>query len=189
MSTYLDVKAQISKLEKQAAELFKKEVAGVVAKIRTLMNDYGLTVADLKLAAPAAKASGTVRRKKVPGKLAGVPKYCDPVSGKTWTGHGKAPAWIAVAVKMGKKDDFLIEQKPPTKAPKENAPAKKRSTKRAPAHATKKTVVTVIAPKTPASPPRKAKKIAVATAKTASAKKAAKKPSGKPAAKIPTPAV
>ena len=188
MSTYLDVKAQISKLEKQAAELFKKEVAGVVAKIRTLMNDYGLTVADLKLAAPATKAPGAVRRKKVPGKPAGVPKYCDPVSGKTWTGHGKAPAWIAAAVKKGKKDDFLIEQKPPTKAPKENAPAKKRSTKRGPANATKKAVVAVTAPKTPAPPPRKAKKIAV-TAKTATAKKAAKKPSGKLAAKIPTPAV
>jgi hypothetical protein len=47
-------------------------------------------------------------------KTAGVPKYRDPLSGKTWTGKGKPPGWISEALKQGKaKDDFLIGKKTP----------------------------------------------------------------------------
>lgn len=108
MTTYRNVKAQIEKLEKQAADLLKKEIAGVVAQIRTLMAEYGLTAADLGLSGKAAKASGKLRQKKVLAKSAGQPKYRDPVSGKTWTGRGRAPAWFADAAKQGKQDDLLI---------------------------------------------------------------------------------
>ena len=89
MSSYRDVKAQIAKLEKQAADLFKKEVAEVVAKIKGLMQEYGLSTSDLDLKGKSAK---TQRAKKANFKPAGVPKYRDPATGKTWTGHGKAPA-------------------------------------------------------------------------------------------------
>jgi len=36
----------------------------------------------------------------------GVAKYRDPKSGKTWTGRGKPPAWIAGAKN---RDAYLIE--------------------------------------------------------------------------------
>lgn len=108
MTTYRNVKAQIEKLEKQAADLLKKEIAGVITQIRTLMAEYGLTTADLGLSGKAAKTSGKLRQKKASPKSAGQPKYRDPVSGKTWTGRGRAPAWFADAAKQGKQDDLLI---------------------------------------------------------------------------------
>jgi len=37
----------------------------------------------------------------------GVPKYGDPKTGKTWTGRGKPPAWIA-GVKN--RDPYLIDK-------------------------------------------------------------------------------
>lgn len=108
MTTYRNVKAQIEKLEKQAADLLKKEIAGVITQIRTLMAEYGLTAADLGLSGKAAKTSGKLRQKKASPKSAVQPKYRDPVSGKTWTGRGRAPAWFADAAKQGKQDDLLI---------------------------------------------------------------------------------
>jgi DNA-binding protein H-NS len=154
MSTYRNVKAQIAKLEKQAADLYKKEVAGVAAKVRALIDEYGLTVEHLGLTGKTAKAAAKTRRTKAAAKPAGVPKYRDPVSGKTWTGKGKAPGWIHEGLKQGKsKDDFLIGKKSPAKA------------------ATVKKVAKV-------TKPAKAKKItkAVRTAKVAKAAAPAKKP-------------
>ena len=55
----------------------------------------------------------------------GVAKYRDPDTGKTWTGRGMPPAWIAVAIKEGRKDDFLIDKAP---APAAAAPPAARRT-------------------------------------------------------------
>ena len=159
MSTYRDVKAQIAKLEKQAADLFKKEVAGVVAKIQALIKEYGLTAADLGLTGKATRAT----RKKASAKPAGVPKYRDPVSGKTWTGHGKAPAFITEAVKNGKsRDDFLIAKKAPAKkVTKATKPAKKVVAKKSPA--AKKPAKASVS-KAPAKKPKAKAKAAVTPA-------------------------
>ena len=110
MTTYRNVKAQIAKLEKQASDLFKKEVQVVVAKVRGLIAEYGLTAADLGLTGKTAKAVKATRKKKlVAAKPAGIPLYADPVSSKTWTGKGKSPNWIVEGLKKGKsKADFLI---------------------------------------------------------------------------------
>ena len=74
MSSYSDVKAQIAKLEKQAEELFRKEVAGVIAKAKALIQAYGLTAADLGLTEQSAVKQDVTKR-------AGVAKYRDPLSG------------------------------------------------------------------------------------------------------------
>ncbi len=156
MSSYRDVKAQIAKLEKQAADLFKKEVAEVVAKIKGLMQEYGLSTSDLDLKGKSAK---TQRTKKTNVKPTGVPKYRDPATGKTWTGHGKAPAFIADAIKKGKsKEDFLIEK-----------------TAAAPKSAVKKV-----------TKPSKVATVAKATRVTKSAKAKTAKPIAKPATKKST---
>ncbi len=112
MSTYRDVKAQINKLEKQAADLLKKEVAEFVSKARSLILEYGLTAADLGLTGKPAKSTAKLKKTKVAVKRVGVPKYRDPASGKTWTGKGKAPGWINEGLARGQsKDDFLIGKK------------------------------------------------------------------------------
>jgi DNA-binding protein H-NS len=56
--------------------------------------------------APAAKRGRGGKRKAAPVSNVGVAKYRDPASGKTWTGRGKPPLWIA-----GAKDRqaFLID--------------------------------------------------------------------------------
>ncbi len=60
------------------------------------MTEHGLTVTDLSEAREAGKSAG--KGQKV------APKYRDPESGKTWTGRGVAPKWIA-----GKdREAFLI---------------------------------------------------------------------------------
>jgi DNA-binding protein H-NS len=61
------------------------------------MTEHGLTVADLSQTRTAGKA-GKTSGKKVAAK------YRDPETGKTWTGRGVAPKWIA-----GKdREAFLI---------------------------------------------------------------------------------
>jgi len=108
--TYSAIKRQLAKLERQAEALRKSEVAGVIAKIKQAIKDYGLRArCDLGLGQGAARSAGTSPSK--PGtrasKTKGVAKYRDPESGKTWTGRGKPPAWIA-GVKN--RDPYLIDR-------------------------------------------------------------------------------
>lgn len=93
MATYKELLAQREQLEKQISEARKAEVGDAVAKIRTLMKDYGLSIADI---APTRAAD---KREKVE------PKYRDNATGATWTGRGKPPVWI----KDKNRDDFLIK--------------------------------------------------------------------------------
>ena len=109
MKTYSAIKAEIAKLERKAQEVRRTEVAGVVARIKEAINAYGLTAQDLGLGRRERgrrAESGTERKLTVSRPTVGVPKYRDPQSGKTWTGRGKPPNWIA-----GVKDraPFLID--------------------------------------------------------------------------------
>jgi DNA-binding protein H-NS len=107
MKTYSAIKAEIAKLENQAEALRKTEVAGVIAKIKKAIATYALTAVDLgfgRSAAKAKRASKTRSSKKTSTSI-GVAKYRDPKTGKTWTGRGKPPRWIA-GVK--KRDSYLI---------------------------------------------------------------------------------
>lgn len=130
MSTYSDVKAQIAKLEKQAAELFKKEVAGVIEKVKALVKEYGLTAADLGFTETASV------RRKAAAKTVGVAKYRDPATGKTWTGQGPTPRFIVEGVKAGKtREDFLIQKPAPAVTKKVAKAGKKRRAARKPTKA------------------------------------------------------
>jgi DNA-binding protein H-NS len=102
MKTYAALQAEIAKLEKEARALRKAEAAQVIAGIKAAIETYGLTAADLGL------DGSTNRRAKVKGKkvaTVGIAKYRDPKTGKTWTGRGKPPTWIA-GVKN--RESFLI---------------------------------------------------------------------------------
>ena len=168
MTTYHDVKAKIAKLEDQARELLKKESAAVVAKIRSLMSEYGLTVQDLGLGITNMGKKMSAMKEPLPAK------YRDPVSGKTWSGKGKAPGWIVEATQKGNRDDFLIGKAPKVTA-KKAAPAKKAvaatptaTKKKSPAKKAAEATPPVASKKAPA-----AKKVAGAT-KTAPVKPTAK---------------
>lgn len=79
-NTYKELLAQREALEAQIQTARKQEVSDVIAKIRGLVQDYGLTADDIFT---ARRASSTV-----------APKFRNPETGDTWTGRGKPPAWI-----------------------------------------------------------------------------------------------
>lgn len=182
MTTYADVKKQIAQLEKKAADLRKVEVAKVVANIREQMAKYELTVDDIAPAKAAQRGKKAQATKVKVGKPA---KYMDPKTGKTWTGHGKAPGWIAAATKAGRRDDFLIEkvsQGKATKPVEKSKPANPVAAKKAPTAAKK------VAAKKPKAPVKKApatSKAPVAKTKPAAAKAKPKSVSTKSPAKTP----
>ncbi len=107
MATLEKVQAQIAKLRAQAEALAAKQSSGVIAKIRDIMEKHGLTTADID-----AHIGGSKRRGRKPGvkaiakTSASAAKYRDPKSGATWTGHGRAPAWIAGAKDRSR---YLVE--------------------------------------------------------------------------------
>jgi DNA-binding protein H-NS len=49
MTTYKELQAQIEQLRKQAEELRQAEIADVIVEIKTKMQEYGITGADLGL--------------------------------------------------------------------------------------------------------------------------------------------
>ena len=84
MASYKDLQSQIEKLQKQAEQARDKEIATVVAQIRTMMTDYGIQPADLGISSKRKRKTGTPA----------APKFQNPQTGETWTGRGRAPKWI-----------------------------------------------------------------------------------------------
>ena len=81
MTAYKELLAQKAALEAQIATAQAEAKAKAVTEARALIQEHGLTAADVF---PAAKAKGSV----------GAPKCRDPATGVTWTGRGKPPNWI-----------------------------------------------------------------------------------------------
>ncbi|MFL9862400.1 H-NS family nucleoid-associated regulatory protein [Paraburkholderia madseniana] len=98
MATTLEaMQAKIKKLQAQADALIAKQSSGVIEKIRELMAKHGLTTADID-AHTAAKTAAK--------PATSVAKYREPKSGATWSGHGRAPQWIAAAKN---RDKYLVD--------------------------------------------------------------------------------
>jgi DNA-binding protein H-NS len=109
--TLAQIKSHIARLEKEAEAVRAKEVAGVIQRIKTAIEFYGLTADDLfgptrkTVAADGRKvASKKNKRAKKPPAPA---KYRDNATGKTWTGHGKRPAWFVQAIESGMKAEEM----------------------------------------------------------------------------------
>jgi DNA-binding protein H-NS len=104
--TYLQVMKQIEGLQAEADKLRRKEVKGVITRIREAIDHYQLTAADLGLGAAVAKTA-TVRkaRKAVAaksGSAAAAVKYRDE-AGHVWGGRGPRPKWLREAIAAGRK--------------------------------------------------------------------------------------
>ncbi|WP_458762798.1 H-NS histone family protein [Cupriavidus basilensis] len=99
MATYKQLLAQKEALEAQLAEVRANEAAGVLEKIRSLMAEFGLTAEDIEGKPRRGRPVGSVA-KAVKEPLP--PKYRDPKTGKTWSGRGRAPAWL------GKRPERLL---------------------------------------------------------------------------------
>lgn len=95
MATYKQLLAQKEALEAQLAEVRATEVASVIDQIRTLMEQYGLSVEDIQGKRRRGRpAGGGVAKAANAAKEPLPPKYRDPKTGATWSGRGRAPAWL-----------------------------------------------------------------------------------------------
>ncbi|AOV00524.1 H-NS histone family protein [Delftia tsuruhatensis] len=81
MTDYQTLLARKAELDAQIAQAQAEAKAEGIATARALIQEHGLTAADVF---PQGKAKGSV----------GAPKYRDPATGATWTGRGKPPTWI-----------------------------------------------------------------------------------------------
>ena len=183
MSKLAAIKKQIAALEAQAERIAKQEMAGAISKVKEIMSTFGLTVEHLQ-SAVAGKTHKVAKKVKLKTASGGAAKYADPKTGKTWTGVGRAPAWIAGA---RNRDAFLVDKsganvpEAAVKAPvaKKKSAAKKASTKKAATRAAKKSVVVAKKATRKAAAPAAAKKAPTrkaapkATAKKSAQKKAA----------------
>ena len=104
MATLQELMAQKEALERQIDETKSSERGQAVEKVRALMAEYGLTVADLGTRAgkPAAK-----KGKSGGGKVAA--KYRNTSTGESWSGRGLQPRWLKAAIASGRKiGDFAV---------------------------------------------------------------------------------
>jgi DNA-binding protein H-NS len=106
MATLKSLQARIAKLQSQAETMMKTNSKKVVAQIHSLMHEHGLTMEDIGEKFKAKTPSLKPTTKSVTGKSGAAAKYMDPKSGATWSGHGRAPGWIASAKN---RDKFLVE--------------------------------------------------------------------------------
>lgn len=99
MTTYADLQAQIKELQAQAEAARKAEFTAAIAEITSRMAELGITTADL--------TGSVAKTRRSTGAVAA--KYRDPQSGKTWSGRGRAPAWLVEAEGQGRsRQEFSV---------------------------------------------------------------------------------
>lgn len=102
MTTLKELLAQREALEKQIAQTRRSEHAQALAQIRTLMDQFGITPADL-----GGKAAGKRKKPGAGGKVP--PKYRNAATGETWSGRGLQPRWLKAALAAGRRlEDFAV---------------------------------------------------------------------------------
>jgi DNA-binding protein H-NS len=115
--SYSQIVRQIETLQRKANAARKKEVAGVVGRIKEAISFYHLTADELGLSSARptpsspAKAAFAKRRKgaaKSKSKFGDAAKYRD-AAGNEWVGRGPRPIWLRQAIASGKSlADFAI---------------------------------------------------------------------------------
>jgi len=104
--TLSDLLAQKAALEKQIASFQREQRSDAIAKIKAMMAEYGLTLADVG-SASAARPQVAPKQKAASGKVAA--KYRNPATGDTWSGRGLKPKWMTAALASGASiSDFAL---------------------------------------------------------------------------------
>ena len=103
MKTLQELIAQRDALEKQIEEQTHAQRNEAIEKIKSLMQEAGVTLVDLG----GRESKGQSRTTAKSGNKV-APKYRDD-SGNTWSGRGLAPKWLTAAMAQGKKrEDFAV---------------------------------------------------------------------------------
>lgn len=114
--SYAQIVKQIEVLKLEADKVRRKEIEGVVSRIRQAISVYGLTADDLGFGAAkvkrgrkAAKPAPKAGRKSIKATtLSAEIKYRNE-AGAGWVGRGKRPQWLRDALAAGKQlSDFAV---------------------------------------------------------------------------------
>ena len=101
MASLNELLAKKEALDREIEQTKKQERSEAIKQVRALMDQYGLTPADLAVRNPP-KAKGSTGR-KVPAK------YRNNATGESWSGRGLQPKWLKAALNGGKKlSDFAV---------------------------------------------------------------------------------
>ena len=90
MATLQELLAQRAALDAQIEQTKDSARVEAVAKVKSLMAEYGLSVADLSMRTPKV-----VKVSKV------AVKYRNKATGETWSGRGLQPKWLKAAITGG----------------------------------------------------------------------------------------
>ncbi|HWK82384.1 MAG TPA: H-NS histone family protein [Caldimonas sp.] len=102
VATLRELLAQKEAIERQIEQTKKHERSEAVDKVRALMAEYGLTLADL-----GAKSTAKGKSSRATGKVPA--KYRNASTGESWSGRGLQPRWLKAALASGRKiSDFAV---------------------------------------------------------------------------------
>ncbi|WP_448165023.1 H-NS histone family protein [Burkholderia cepacia] len=99
MATYKELKAQMDALAEQTEAARVAEIQIIVDDIRAKVAEYGITEKEIF----GTRRGQSANQAKAPVEA----KYRDPKTGATWSGRGRAPAWIKDAKNRNR---FLIQE-------------------------------------------------------------------------------
>jgi DNA-binding protein H-NS len=105
MATLQEMLAQKRELEAAIALMQGAAKIETIAKIKALMDEFGLTIVDIVSRAPkAAVVDGEGREtKKAPVK------FRNNATGEAWSGRGLQPKWLRAALAAGAKlEEFSV---------------------------------------------------------------------------------
>ena len=101
MASLKELIAQKEALEAEIERTKTTQRSEAIAKVRALMEEYGLSASDLSAKGGAKSRVGST--KKVAAK------YRNPATGDSWSGRGLQPKWLKAAVAAGRKlGDFAV---------------------------------------------------------------------------------
>lgn len=100
MSTYAILRERYEQLQREIDAARESEIRLIVHRIREVLAEAGISLDEL------ANLNAGRQQQPAGGRRVsrGRPKYMNPQTGQTWTGHGREPRWIAGRSRI----DFLI---------------------------------------------------------------------------------
>lgn len=103
MASLQELLDQKAELDRQIDATRRHERADAIARVKALMSEHGLSMADLsgKTSSPRAASTSTG------GKVAA--KYRNAATGDSWSGRGLQPKWLKAALAAGRTiDEFTL---------------------------------------------------------------------------------
>ena len=105
MATLQELIAQKEELDRQIEQTKTRERSQAIEKVRALMDEYGLSAADLG----TRGAPKGVKKTKTGGGGKVAAKYRNASTGESWSGRGLQPRWLKAAIAGGRKiGDFAV---------------------------------------------------------------------------------